>query len=47
MLEHEELFSTAELRRVISDVGEKLTDEEVDVAHLSATDFEKSTTIKF
>ena len=40
MLDHDELFSTAELRHVISNVAENVTDEEVDVANLSATEFE-------
>ena len=39
-VDHDELVSTAELRHVMSDVGENLTDEDINVYHLSVTGFE-------
>ena len=47
VLDHEGFTSAVEWHHVVSEVGENLTDEDVDVAHLSAKGFERATTIKF
>ena len=42
---HEEFLNVAEVRHVMT--GGRLTEDEVDVAHLATTSFDMATTVKF
>ena len=42
VFDQDDLISRAELHHVKTNLGEKLTDGEVDVAHLATTDFVRS-----